>query len=86
MQKNPNNIKFDQFWANYFQIEDSSEARIVLKDFMLSLPTEELFAFTRDTRQELVNWFRSTERTAAERQSFVQQLDTKMNQYFQKAA
>jgi vacuolar-type H+-ATPase subunit B/Vma2 len=86
MQKNPSNTKFDQFWANYFQIEDSTEARIVLKDFMLSLPTEELFAFTRDTRQELVNWFRSTERTVDERESFLQHLDIKMNQYFQKAA
>lgn len=86
MQKIPNNAKFDQFWAIYFQIEERTEARIALKDFMLSLPTEELFAFTRDTRQELVNWYRSTERTAAERQSFLQHLDIKMTQYFQKAA
>ncbi len=84
MQKN--NPTWNQFWATYFQIEDSTQARIVLKDFMLSLPTDELFAFTKDSRQELVSWFRSNERTAAEKQSFLMHLDTKMEQYLQKAA
>lgn len=86
MQKNSKNSAYQAFWVRYFQIEDSTEARIVLKDFMLSLPTDELFAFTKDTRQELVTWFRSTERTDAEKQHFVQHLDNKMAQYFQKAA
>jgi hypothetical protein len=77
---------WSQFWATYFQIEDSAEARVFLKDFMLGLPTDELFAFTKDNRQELVAWYRSNDRTAAERQSFLMQLDTKMAQYLQKAA
>jgi hypothetical protein len=74
------------FWATYFQIEDTEEARIALKDFMLSLPTDELFAFTKDNRQELVSWYRSNDRTAAEKQVFLTHLDTKMAQYLQKAA
>jgi vacuolar-type H+-ATPase subunit B/Vma2 len=86
MQKNPSNPTSNQFWATYFQIEDTTEARIFLKDFMLSLPTEELFAFTKDNRQELVSWFRSNDRTVAEKQSFLMQLDTKIEQYLQKAA
>ena len=86
MQKNKINPQYDQFWAAYFQIEDVAEARIFLKDFMLSLPTDALFAFTKDNRQELVAWFRNPERTAAERQSFLQRLDMKMEQYLQHAA
>ncbi len=86
MQKNQSNSQYNQFWAAYFQIEDVAEARIFLKDFMLSLPTDELFAFTKDNRQELAAWFRNPERTTVERQSFLQRLDTKMAQYLQKAA
>jgi hypothetical protein len=86
MQKNPSNPMWESFWATYFQIEDSAEARVFLKDFMLSLPTDELFAFTKDNRQELVLWYRSNDRTAAEKQSFLMHLDTKMAQYLQKAA
>jgi hypothetical protein len=86
MQKNPSNPNWDAFWTAYSQIEDTAKARIFLKDFMLSLPTDELFAFTKDNRQELVIWFRSSERTAAERQSFLGHLEAEMGQYFQKAA
>lgn len=79
-------LTWNAFWAIYFQIEDTAEARIFLKDFMLSLPTDELFAFTKDNRQELVSWFRSNDRTAAEKQYFRTQLDIKIAQYLQKAA
>jgi hypothetical protein len=74
------------FWATYFKTGDTSETRIFLKDFMLSLPTEELFAFTKDNRQERVSWFRSKDKTAAEKQTFLTHLDTQMAQYLQKAA
>ncbi len=79
-------LTWNAFWAIYSQIEDTAEARIFLKDFMLSLPTDELFAFTKDNRQKLVSWLRSHDRTAAEKQYFLTQLDIKMAQYLQKAA
>lgn len=44
-----NNLKFQQFLEQYFTITDAHEAMNQLKDFMFSLPTDELMAFMLDT-------------------------------------
>jgi hypothetical protein len=43
------NPKFQQFIDHYFTITDPVEAMVELKDFMFSLPTDELMDFMLDT-------------------------------------
>ena len=44
-----NNPKFQTFLNSYYAIADETEAALALKNFMLSLPIDELMAFMGET-------------------------------------
>jgi hypothetical protein len=44
-----NNSKFQTFYETYSQIKDTEMSLALLKDFMFSLPTDELMDFMLDT-------------------------------------
>ena len=90
-----NNPKFKTFLNVYYTITDEAQATLQLKNFMLSLPVDELIAFMRETgkahNEAVKQRLADPNCSESEKQAYKKQFDMLLSAFshpstFQKAA